>query len=154
MKVYIATDDPDGVCFKCEDENKKPCPVYDKNRKNLKPLPFGCLEDPTWTAFSAVWNIRFLGDFIKRGVLDGINPHAFPFLEVIASSRAKKFAGTYFSTFTGYIHRLRGYHGLGEESYYHTPARNVFSLQMSRSVGSGWMREWRGGWTDDGGDLI
>ena len=37
----------------------------------------------------------------------------------IACSRAVVFAGTYFSTFTGYIHRLRGYHGLGEDTYYH-----------------------------------
>ena len=35
-------------------------------------------------------------------------------IESIVCSRAKVFAGTYFSTFTGYIHRMRGYHGLGE----------------------------------------
>jgi len=32
-------------------------------------------------------------------------------------------SGTYYSTFTGYIHRLRGYHGLGESTYYHTTGK-------------------------------
>ena len=30
------------------------------------------------------------------------------------------YTGTLYSTFTGYIHRLRGYHGLGHSSYYHS----------------------------------
>ena len=53
-------------------------------------------------------------------------------------------AGTYYSTFTGYIHRLRGYHGLGETTYYHT-TNHVFHPQMARSVGNGFSREWRAG---------
>ena len=63
------------------------------------------------------------------------------------------FAGTYFSTFTGYIHRMRGYHGLGEQTYYHSPGRRD-AARMEKSVGHGFSREWRAGWTDDGGELI
>lgn len=74
-------------------------------------------------------------------------------VESIVCSRAKVFAGTFFSTFTGYIHRLRGYHGLGEDTYYHSTGRVTF-LQMKKSVGHGFSREWRAGWTDDGGELI
>ena len=74
-------------------------------------------------------------------------------VESIVCSRAKVFAGTYFSTFTGYIHRLRGYHGLGEDTYYHSTGY-VKHLRMAKSVGHGWPREWRAGWTDDGGGLI
>ena len=118
-------------------------------------IPKGCLRDPSWDAFRKFgWNIRFLEDFLKKGVLEGINHHAHPFIEVIACSRAKRFAGTYYSTFSGYIHRMRGYHGLAEDSYIHAPGRLTFYLQNPRSVGSGWMREWRTGWTDDGGQLI
>ena len=122
--------------------------------------------------------------------------------------------GTYYSTFTGYIHRLRGYHGLGESTYYHTkgkvccmgdrpawkaprpltsrlanppshrcvlsyilagasirgrptaafcpqphlaprsPIHQVLHPQMAKSVGNGFSREWRAGWTDDAGGLI
>jgi hypothetical protein len=108
----------------------------------------------------------------------------------ISIYRAKDFAGTYYSTFTGYIHRLRGYHGLGENTYYHTTGAfctyivvqfvlyvqyihlqkkcmyicinlflllrigRVFHAKMEKSVGNGFSREWRAGWTDDGGELI
>ena len=64
-----------------------------------------------------------------------------------------RFAGTYYSSFTGYIHRLRGYHGIGEQSYYHSTNR-VTKLRMKKSVGHGFSREWRAGWTDDEGGLI
>lgn len=74
-------------------------------------------------------------------------------IESIVCSRAKVFAGTWFSTFTGYIHRLRGYHGLGEESYYHSNGK-THAMRMEKSVGHGFSREWRAGWTDDGGELI
>ena len=36
---------------------------------------------------------------------------------------------------------------------YHSTGK-VFQLQSERSVGHGWVREWRAGWTDDGGELI
>ena len=74
-------------------------------------------------------------------------------VESIVCSRAKVFAGTYFSTFTGYIHRLRGYHGLGEATYYHSTAYRDH-LQMSQSVGHGFSREWRSGWLAHDGSPI
>ena len=74
-------------------------------------------------------------------------------IESIVCARAKKFAGTYFSTFTGYIHRMRGYHGLGEETYYHAKGR-VEDARMKKSIGHGWPREWRHGWVDDEQGLI
>ena len=49
---------------------------------------------------------------------------------------------------------MRGYHGLGEASYYHTPGK-LLELQLKKRSGPGWMREWRAGWTDDdAGGLI
>ena len=87
------------------------------------------------------------------GLLKSANPNTYGMLESIVCSRSKLFAGTYFSTFTGYIHRLRGYHGLGEDTYYHS-TNHVFALQNKNSVGHGWTREWRTGWTDDGGENI
>jgi hypothetical protein len=113
-----------------------------------------CSLQTSWKAFiKAGWHIRFLRDFTRRGLLQGVNPNTHGKLESIVCSRAKLFAGTYFSTFTGYIHRLRGYHGLGEATYYHHK-RYVMHLQMEKSVGHGFSREWRAGWTDDGGQLI
>lgn len=107
------------------------------------------MEDTSWKAFyDAKWNVRFLRDFIKKDLLVKVNPNFYGVIESIICSRARVFAGTYMSTFTGYIHRLRGYHGLGEESFYHTTGR-VMDLRKTESVGSGWPREWRSGWTDD-----
>jgi hypothetical protein len=74
-------------------------------------------------------------------------------IEIIACSRAKIFAGTFFSTFTGFIHRLRGYHGLAEDTYYHSTGK-LMMLRSNETIGHGWSREYRSGWTDDGGDLI
>ena len=92
--------------------------------------------------------MRMLRDFTAKGALKGVNPNWFGMVESIVCTRAKAFAGTYFSTFTGYIHRLRGYHGLGESTYYHHK-RFRFFPQMQKSVGHGFSREWRAGWTDD-----
>jgi hypothetical protein len=69
-------------------------------------------------------------------------------IECLICSRGVAFAGTYMSTFTGYIHKIRGYHGLGEQTYYHTKG-HVFMLQNDKKGGHGWTREYRTGWTDD-----
>ena len=82
--------------------------------------------------------------------------HLVPFSEALYYRpwhRAAEFAGTWFSTFTGYIHRLRGYHGLGEHTYYHSTGK-VDLAKSPRSIGSGYAREFRIGWTDDEGGLI
>ena len=99
------------------------------------------------------WDIRFLGDYLDRGVLEGVNPNFYGMIESIVCSRADVFVGTWWSTFTGYIHRLRGYHGLGEQTYYHTHNR-LNNARSANSVGHGFSREWRFGWTDDRGGLI
>ncbi len=101
----------------------------------------------------AGWKIRFLKDYINDPSIKDVNPNLHGMIESIICSRAKVFAGTYFSTFTGYIHRLRGFHGLGEDSYYHTPGY-IHHIQMKKSYGHGFPREWRAGWTDDAGNLI
>lgn len=145
--IYISTDDPDGICKNCL-ANRKPCDSYPI------PKPVGCPDDPSWNAFlKAGWKIRFLRDYQKAGYIAHANPNTFGMIESIVCSRAKVFAGTYFSTFTGYIHRLRGYHGLGEATYYHHK-QYVFYPQKRKSVGHGFSREWRSGWTDEEGQLI
>jgi hypothetical protein len=146
--VYISTDDPKGICDGCLVQ-RIPCDKYEAGKK-----PPGCPEDPSWNAFKKFgWTLRFLDDYIARGVVEGVNPNIFGMVESIICSRSKVFAGTFFSTFTGYIHRLRGYHGLGESTYYHSTGR-VTAARMEKSVGHGFSREWRAGWTDDGGELI
>lgn len=146
--VYVSTDDPKGVCRGCT-ANRKPCPTGEA-AKGLE----GCMVDPSWDAFrKAGWELRFLDDFLARGHLKHANPNYHGMVESIVCARADLFAGTFFSTFTGYIHRLRGYHGLGEQTYYHSPGRRN-SARDKESIGNGFSREYRYGWTDDGGGLI
>jgi hypothetical protein len=98
--VYLSTDDPEGVCKGCR-VKAIPCEQYTRGQK-----PPGCPEDTSWTAFErAGWNVRFLKDFLnndeKRRHTGKINPNHYGMIESIVCSRAKRFAGTFFSTFTG-----------------------------------------------------
>jgi hypothetical protein len=146
--VYISTDDPDGVCRGCTVKGQD-CSHYRSGEK-----PEGCPEDPSWKAFTDFgWKIRFLKNYLVKGYLHESNPNVHGMVESIVCSRSKVFAGTWYSTFTGYIHRLRGYHGLGEATYYHT-RNHVLQPKHAKSVGHGWAREFRTGWTDDAGELI
>jgi hypothetical protein len=90
---------------------------------------------------------------MKEGHLKGVNGNLHGMIEILMCTRAKVFVGTYFSTYTGYIHRIRGFHKLGEDTYYHHH-KHVHDLQKPKSIGNGFSREWRYGWTDDGGELI
>jgi hypothetical protein len=145
--VYLSTDDPDGICKDCL-VKRKPCNTY------AEPKPVGCPSDPSWDAFrEAGWKLRFLNDYISPNagsyqVLKDVNPNVHGPVESIVCSRAAAFAGTYFSTFTGYIHRLRGFHGLAETTYYHSPNK-LLRAKSNESMGHGFAREFRTGWTDD-----
>lgn len=140
--VYLATDDPEGICKGCTYEGM-PCSAYPTPR----PKQYGCPDDPSWDAFDRHgWRIVKLGDFLHK--LPDVNPNHYGMVEQVVCSRAKVFAGAFWSTFSGFIHRLRGYHGFGEDSYYHTTGRQQ-ALRQPKRMGPGWMREWRAGWTDD-----
>lgn len=147
--VYISTDDPKGICEGCTYE-RTPCTKFTSS-----PRPEGCPEETSWDAFIKFgWHIKFLHDYVKAGVVkDDVNPNIYGMIETIVCSRAKLFAGTFWSTFTGYIHRLRGYHGLGNETYYHYRP-HTFDLQKTEKNEYGWWREWKAGWTEDDGRLI
>ena len=145
--LYLATDDPDGVCKGCS-YNRKPCPDSADERAATP----GCQADPSWDAFARNgWRVVTMRNYTAP--LDGVNPNFFGMVDSIVCSRASEFAGTWFSTFTGYIHRLRGYHGLGEHTYYHSTGK-VDLARAPKSIGTGYSREYRIGWTDDGGELI
>jgi hypothetical protein len=51
----------------------------------------------------------FLDDFIKEA-LEGVNTNYYGMIDQLVASRGRIFFGCWFSTFTGYINRLRGYH--------------------------------------------
>ena len=42
--------------------------------------------------------------------LKGVSPNYFGMLDQLVAAQGRNFYGTFFSTFTGYINRIRGYH--------------------------------------------
>lgn len=54
------------------------------------------------------YHILFLDDF--REELGNMNTNMYGMIDQLVASRGQKFFGCWFSTFTGYINRLRGYH--------------------------------------------
>jgi hypothetical protein len=58
--------------------------------------------------FQDHYNIVFLDNF--QHLLRGINPNYYGMIDQLVASKAHVFVGALYSTFTGYINRLRGYH--------------------------------------------
>ncbi|KAL3937356.1 MAG: hypothetical protein SGBAC_007523 [Bacillariaceae sp.] len=54
------------------------------------------------------WNVVYMDNYMH--LLDGVNKNFFGMIDQLVSSRGRTFFGCWFSTFTGYITRLRGYH--------------------------------------------
>ena len=83
------------------------------------------------------YDVVFLDDFMN--VLEGINPSYYGMLDQLVTSRSRYFFGCWFSTFTSYINRLRGYHSDNEklpgyengviESYYYALAEHKLKMR-------------------------
>jgi hypothetical protein len=104
----------------------------EKNRDFFKP-------------FHADFEVRFLSDFQEPARLTEayINQNHIGMVEQIICASAHTFVGTPFSTFSGYITRLRGYYrdGRYKRSFYTLP-QHMFQLHHSpQLVGPFWARE-------------
>ncbi|KAL7428026.1 hypothetical protein ACHAXH_002252 [Discostella pseudostelligera] len=112
----------------------------EKNRDFFKPL-------------TKHYNLRFLSDFSDAAGLKDLDPNFMGMIDTIVASRGRLFVGTWFSTFTGYINRLRGYYGMpGSTSYYSTPERkfNTHTWVNPHKVMTA--REWPTAWVGIDGD--
>jgi hypothetical protein len=56
-----------------------------------------------------LYDVVFLDDFHDQA-LQGVNTNFYGMIDQLVASRSRTFFGCWFSTFTGYIMRLRGYH--------------------------------------------
>ncbi|KAG7366864.1 GDP-fucose protein O-fucosyltransferase [Nitzschia inconspicua] len=56
----------------------------------------------------ARYDVVFLDDVVSE--LEGVNTNYYGMIDQLVASRGRIFYGCWFSTFTGYINRLRGYH--------------------------------------------
>jgi len=120
------------------------------------------------------YDVYFLDDFMD--VLDGINPNYFGMIDQLVSSKGETFFGTWWSTFTGYSNRIRGYfyekykiekkikfgpvstvsYKQGTmDSWYFTPADRVEEMLEYRSIRLPlYMREFPTSWRDIDHDTI
>jgi len=107
--------------------------------------------------FSDVYNVFFLSDF--KDTLSDLNISYLPMVDQIVASKGKIFYGTFYSTFTGYITRLRGYYatknhiaGYKEgitKSFYFFPSNKKRDVIEYKSVkGPFWAREFPAAWRD------
>jgi len=71
-----------------------------------------CTDERDKTFFQSIIDhyadVVFLDDF--KTELEGLNTNYYGMVDQLVASRGKIFFGCWFSTFTGYINRLRGYH--------------------------------------------
>lgn len=97
----------------------------------------------------ARFNVFFLSDFHERVGLPKLNQNYMGMVEQIVCSRSQVFIGTWFSTFTGYITRMRGYYGFDYRSnWYHYLLRKD-SFQTEYFSREPWyVREWPEGWVE------
>ena len=107
--------------------------------------------------FLQSYHVYYLDDFLAE--VGDVDTNFYGMIDQLVSSRGSTFFGTYFSTFTGYVTRLRGYHSqriskravkTGESpSYYFAPDLYMDVLQTYTSLHErSWAREFPVCWRD------
>jgi hypothetical protein len=93
-------------------------------------------------------------------LLEGVNTNYFGMVDQLIASRGRIFFGCWFSTFTGYITRLRGYHsqkdktpgykeGALPSSYYYATIDKKYELHKFAPLRGGFFnREYPTSWRD------
>ena len=108
------------------------------------------------------YQLVFLDDFME--LLSGVDSHYYGMIEQVVASMGDVFVGAVFSTFSGYIHRMRGYHsqkhqwpgyetGIVRNSYYYAPngalAAKRQAMHRYQAVEPAfWQREFPVAWRD------
>lgn len=89
------------------------------------------------------YNLRFLSDYWDKAATKDANPNHAGMIEQVVASGAETFVGTYFSTFTSYITRLRGYQGK-VPGYYFMPKKKYILVDGEEKYGRSpfFHREW------------
>jgi hypothetical protein len=108
------------------------------------------------------YHVYFLHDF--KDQLEDLNKNFYGMLDQRIASRGRTFVGAYYSTFTGYINRMRGYHSQKDKlpgyekgelnSYYYMPTKHKNAMRNYHSIKAPfWAREFPAGWRDIDHDL-
>eukprot|EP00934_Nitzschia_sp_Nitz4_P001975 Nitzschia sp. Nitz4//scaffold137_size62074//40707//42376//NITZ4_006422-RA/size62074-augustus-gene-0.2-mRNA-1//1//CDS//3329535721//1975//frame0 len=98
-------------------------------------------------------DLRFLDDYWDMAKLGELESNNLGMIDTIVASHGRAFAGTWFSTFTGYINRMRGYLGYSMTlSWYSWLPRKDVMQEWQYPHGNIPAREWPLGWTAIDGD--
>ena len=103
--------------------------------------------------FKEHYTIRFLDDYWDLAGLGSLESNFLGMVDTIVASNGRAFAGTWFSTFSGYINRMRGYlgHSLKDSWYGWLPRKDAMH-EWKYIEGNIPAREWPLGWTGIDGD--
>jgi len=105
-----------------------------------------------------IYDLLFLDDF--KNELEGVNSNYYGMIDQIVASRGRIFFGCWFSTFTGYINRIRGYHSVKDKApgykngelpktfYYATKSRKNAMHKYAPFNGGFFQREYPTSWRD------
>ena len=109
------------------------------------------------------YDVHFLGDF--QHLIEGINPTKYGMLDQLIASRGRTFVGLYYSTFTGYINRMRAYHSQKQkapgykdgiiQSYFYAERKFKYAMRQYRSMSwPTWAKEFPTAWRDIDHDVL
>lgn len=99
-------------------------------------------------------DLRFLDDYWDMANLSSFQKEHLGMIEVIVASRGRVFVGTYYSTFSGYISRIRGYYGMSKYSSFYGWNPVKFAMQGDNFFANfnDFAREYPIGWVGIDGD--
>ena len=104
------------------------------------------------------YNIYFLDDF--KDALKGVNSNYFGMIDQLVAAKGRIFFGTWFSTFTGFIDRMRGYRSVRDKlpgykdgslptSYYYAVVKKKLEMHEYAPLhGAFFNREFPTSWRD------
>eukprot|EP01065_Artemidia_motanka_P006022 TRINITY_DN12927_c0_g2_i1.p1 TRINITY_DN12927_c0_g2~~TRINITY_DN12927_c0_g2_i1.p1 ORF type:complete len:423 (+),score=131.93 TRINITY_DN12927_c0_g2_i1:767-2035(+) len=94
------------------------------------------------------YRLRFYGDFVEAAGLADVSPSHVGMVETMVAVAADRFIGTYWSTFTGYITRLRMYAGRRQTFYFMKEYQKKLWEDSAPTPPVGWWQEWPEAWID------
>ncbi|KAL7570491.1 hypothetical protein ACA910_004272 [Epithemia clementina (nom. ined.)] len=101
------------------------------------------------------YDLRFLDDYWELAGLSELDPNYMGMIDTIVASRGRAFAGTWFSTFSGYINRLRGYHGMSMMgSWYSFLPKKTGVHEWPIVTHYAYAFEWPDGWVGIDADVL
>ncbi len=131
---------------------------YDNTAKLWQPneILYIATDEKNRTFFEPIANhhqLRFLDDYLEKAGLADMEKQYLGMIESIIASRGRMFVGTWHSTFSAFIMRLRGYYGVSKMgNYYNYKPRRFDMIKFRYHFGNYCEREWPTAWLGIDGD--